>query len=133
MFSLVDAVEQYPQFLPWCGGTTVHERTESVTDATVEIRYAGVTQSFRTRNQKSFPSGMTLQMVDGPFSELSGAWRFEPLGESGCRVRFVLDYTFSNSLLEVAVGPVFSMIARTLVDRFVSRAEDVSPTARAQI
>ncbi len=37
MFDLVDDVESYPQFLPWCAATQVYERTESVTVARLDI------------------------------------------------------------------------------------------------
>ena len=42
MFALVDRIEDYPQFLPWCGGTDLHERTPLRTAATVHINYHGL-------------------------------------------------------------------------------------------
>ena len=123
MFELVDRVEDYPQFLPWCSGSTVETRDAAVTRATVHISFHGVKTSFSTANAKRAPELMQLTLVSGPFSALDGEWRFTDLGGAGCRVEFSLRYQFSSRLLERAVGPVFGRIAGSLVDAFVQRAD----------
>lgn len=125
MFELVDQVEAYTEFLPWCGGTELHRRDEAVTEATIHISYLHVQQRFTTENLKEFPEAMHLTLKDGPFRKLEGVWRFKPLGEEGSRVELLLHYEFSSHLLEKVVGPVFSLIANNLVDAFVHRAEKV--------
>ena len=123
MFALVDDVEHYPAFLPWCAATEVHARDDTCTVATIHIDYLGLRQSFTTANDKVAPVEMKMRLQEGPFSALNGVWRFEPLSDTACKVLLTLDYAFSNPLLEKAVGPVFGGIAATLVDRFVARAE----------
>lgn len=123
MFDLVDDVERYPQFLPWCSGTEVFERREEITRARLDIDYHGLKTSISTLNRKEAPKQMTLEFVEGPFERFKGHWRFVPLGEEGCRVEFTLDYAFSNAALETLLGPVFGPIIESLVDRFVERAE----------
>lgn len=123
MFKLVDDVERYPQFLPWCSGTHVISRDPLETIATIHIRYAGVAKSFTTENKKEGLECMRIQLRDGPFKTLRGAWYFQTLSATACKVKLDLEYTFANGLLERAVGPVFGMIAETMMDRFVSRAD----------
>ncbi len=123
MFRLVDDVERYPTFLPWCGGAHVIERTEALTVATIDIRYAGVAQSFTTENSKRANEWMQLKLREGPFRSLTGAWHFVALSSEASKVSLALDYQFANALLEAAVGPVFGKIAETMVDRFVMRAD----------
>lgn len=127
MFELVDRCEDYPQFLPWCGGTEVHARTEKVTVATLHINYHGLKAHFSTQNEKLAPVKMLIRLRDGPFRHLDGNWHFTPLGESACKIEFNLHYEFSNRLLEKALGPVFNHIANTFVDSFVKRANQVYP------
>jgi ribosome-associated toxin RatA of RatAB toxin-antitoxin module len=122
MFELVDRVEDYPQFLPWCSGAAVELRDAAITRATVHIGFHGVKTSFTTENAKRAPESIRLKLVSGPFRALDGEWRFVPLGASGCRVDFTLHYEFASRLLERAVGPVFGRIAASLVDAFVRRA-----------
>lgn len=124
MFELVDDVESYPEFLPWCAGTEVYERTERVTVARLDIDYHGLTSHIATRNEKHAPERMRLEFVEGPFDRFKGHWRFVALGEEGCRVEFALDYAFSNLAFEAVLGPVFGHIIETLVERFVERAEE---------
>ncbi|MGA0033001.1 MAG: type II toxin-antitoxin system RatA family toxin [Burkholderiales bacterium] len=123
MFGLVDAVERYPEFLPWCSGTTVSYRDELITRATIHISYRGIRQSFSTENRKQAPESMTMHLVDGPFRKLDGDWRLTPLGEDGCKVDFRLQYEFSSMLLEKVIGPVFGYIAGTMVEAFLKRAD----------
>lgn len=130
MFHLVDDVEHYPQFLPWCGGTSVKLKTEQTTEATIEINFHGIKQRFSTRNEKIFPSGMDVKLVDGPFKQLQGHWRFHPLGDHACKVELVLEYEFSSKWLEKIIGPVFNQIASTLVDSFVKRADTQMQTVK---
>jgi ribosome-associated toxin RatA of RatAB toxin-antitoxin module len=125
MFELVDRVEDYPLFLPWCGGTELHHRDETSTEATIHISYLQVKQHFTTRNAKKTGEEMLIQLKSGPFRKMEGYWRFKVLAEQACKVEFVLHYEFSSGLLEKVLGPVFGMVTNGLVDAFVRRAEKV--------
>lgn len=125
MFALVDGVEDYPKFLPWCGGVELHERTAQSTVATIRINYHGLKSHFSTANRKQAPTHMDMSLRDGPFRQMDGSWRFVPLGETACKIEFHLHYEFSSQLLEKALGPVFNHIANTFVESFVKRAQVV--------
>jgi ribosome-associated toxin RatA of RatAB toxin-antitoxin module len=125
MFTLVDRVEDYPQFLPWCGGVDVKERGENSLIATLKINFHGVRQSFTTKNTNNRPHSMTMELLEGPFKHLHGTWNFKPLREDACKIDFDLQYEFSNKLIEGVIGPVFNMIATSFVDSFSKRAEQV--------
>lgn len=125
MFELVDRVEDYPKFLPWCGGTELLERTESKTAARLHINYHGLKAHFATENAKEIPRQMNIRLREGPFRSMDGGWRFTPLGETACKVEFRLQYEFSSRILEKALGPVFHHIANTFVESFVKRAQQV--------
>lgn len=122
MFNLVDRVEDYPQFLPWCGGTELMGRTETKTVARIDINYHGLKTHFTTENTNEPPHRIDIALREGPFKRLEGGWRFIPLGESACKIEFRLRYEFSSRLLEAAVGPVFGHIAESLIESFVQRA-----------
>ena len=125
MYDLVEKVEDYPQFLPWCGGVTVHERTAESLEATVVVAFKGLRQIFRTSNVNQPPTEMKMQFRDGPFRHFTGQWRFTEMQTGGVRVQFDLDYEFSNKLASMVIGPVFNIIAQTFIDGFVKRARQV--------
>ncbi len=125
MFDLVASVENYPKFLPWCGGVKVMERSDDTLVACLAIAFHGVKQSFTTRNHNTRPSQMTMKLVDGPFKVMDGTWTFKALRADACKVEFDLRYEFSSMLLEQLIGPVFGMIANSMVDSFCKRAETV--------
>jgi ribosome-associated toxin RatA of RatAB toxin-antitoxin module len=123
MFELVEDVERYPDFLPWCSGAQVIERTREVTRARMDIDYRGLRSHFSTRNVKHAPTVMEMHLEEGPFERLEGRWRFTPLGEEGCRVELSVDYELASSAMARVLSPAFGHIMETLVDRFVARAE----------
>jgi ribosome-associated toxin RatA of RatAB toxin-antitoxin module len=123
MFDLVADVEKYPQFMPWCGGANVSAQNEHGMQASITIAFAGIKQTFTTRNKHQYPSCIELELVDGPFSTLTGKWEFIALSEDACKVLFTLNYQFSNRTLETLVGPVFNRIASSFIDSFTQRAQ----------
>ncbi len=123
MFALVDDIDRYPEFLPWCSGASVDRRGDATILATLHIDYRGIKQSFTTENSGEKNVEISMRLVDGPFSRLDGLWRFQALSASACKVTLTLDYGFNNAILEAAVGPVFGVIANTMIERFIARAD----------
>ena len=125
MFDLVDRVELYPQFLPWCGGTHVIAEGADRKTARIDIDYHGVRAHFTTDNVNRPPESIVITLKDGPFRHLHGEWKFRALGQDGCKVEFALAYEFATSLLDKVIGPVFNHIANTFIEAFVRRADVV--------
>jgi len=131
MYSLVTAVEDYPRFLPWCTQAEVLEQSEQGMKARLTLAYGGVHHAFTTLNKHVEDRSVLVGLVDGPFSLLDGTWQVMPLGAAGgasaqgCSVELDLRYAFASGALEALVSPVFDRVARTLVDSFVRRAEQV--------
>ncbi len=123
MFDLVAAVEEYPEFLPWCGGTEIHQRSEEGMVATIRIAYRGLSQSFTTENRHERPHRIEMKLRDGPCSRLQGVWTFKALTPQACRVDLEMDYEMRSGLVAQLLGPVFGQITQTMVDAFVNRAE----------
>jgi ribosome-associated toxin RatA of RatAB toxin-antitoxin module len=123
MYALVDAYERYPEFLRWCSGAQVLDRTATASRSRLEIDYHGLKSHIATSNRMVPGERIDLEFVEGPFEHFQGHWHFVALGDTGCRVEFTLDYRFANRALERVLGPVFGHIVETLVDQFVARAE----------
>jgi ribosome-associated toxin RatA of RatAB toxin-antitoxin module len=125
IFVLVDRVEDYPAFLPWCGETSVEVQDENRKRAAITIDFKGIRQRFATDNTREVPTRIDMRLAEGPFRNLDGTWHFLPLGEHACKVQFRLRYEFASRILEKVVGPVFDHIAASFVDAFVRRAAEV--------
>ncbi len=128
MFALVTDVARYPEFLPWCDRSAVLAQDDHGMKAEIGIAFGGIHQTFITRNAHVPGREVRLKLLDGPFSDLDGCWKFTPLGgneQRACKVELELQYGFKNAALSAVVGPVFDRIAGSLVDAFVKRAEQV--------
>ncbi len=123
MQALVEDIDSYPRFLPWCGGTTVVSRYPGRVVATIKIDYRGIRQEFTTENISIAAESIRIKLVSGPFRSLEGEWRFRALGDKASKVSLHLEYEFSGRVLDVVLGPVFHYIADSLVEAFVKRAD----------
>jgi len=125
MFDLVNDFERYPEFLSGCSNAELLERDEDHLKGRLTLSKAGMQQSFVTRNDLYAPERIELSLVDGPFKRLQGTWLFTPLGENACKVSLEMDFEFSNRLLGMAFGKLFSQVAGQMVDAFTRRADQL--------
>nr|WP_041598442.1 type II toxin-antitoxin system RatA family toxin [Hahella chejuensis] len=125
MYDLVNDVRAYPEFLPWCGMTEVIQESSDEMLARIQVSKGSVRHAFTTRNSLVRPSEIILTLVDGPFRKLQGRWSFLALDEAACKVALALEYELTGALTGVALGPVFSQAAGTMVDAFCKRAQAI--------
>ncbi|KEA64990.1 putative oligoketide cyclase [Marinobacterium lacunae] len=125
MFDLVNDVRRYPEFLPWCASTEVVSEVGDTLEATLHLAKGGLKYSFTTRNTLSRPNRMEIALVKGPFKSLTGIWTFTPLSDEASKVELNMHFEFSGKLTGVAMSKVFNSVATTLVDAFVTRADQI--------
>lgn len=125
MFALVNDVDAYQDFLPWCSRSSILSRDQDEIRATVELAKGSIHKSFTTSNRFQQDKIIEMRLIEGPFKQLHGFWRFDALPSEACKVTLDLDYEFSNRIMEMAIGSVFNQVANSLVDAFVERAKNV--------
>jgi len=125
MYALVEDIEAYPSFLPWCVDAKVHERTAGQTRATLTAGVRGVRQAFTTLNRNAPGEAIDMQLVEGPFRRFSAAWRFRALSPQACSIEFTLEYELSSRALARLLEPLFDRIADSMVDAFARRADQL--------
>jgi ribosome-associated toxin RatA of RatAB toxin-antitoxin module len=125
MFELVNNIEDYPRFLPWCGGSHILNRSDTEVEAKLEIAWKGFHKSFTTRNYLHPYDHIEIKLVKGPFRHLEGRWNFVALHESACKVSVDLEFEFTGSVVDRVFQPIFNHIAGSLVDAFSKRAVEV--------
>ena len=125
MFDLVNDIEAYPQFLPWCSGSRIIKREDDVIEAELMISKGGFNKSFSTRNSINKAESITVALLDGPFSHLEGVWNFMPLREDASKISLDLEFEMSGVLVNLAFGAVFNQICNTMVASFTDRAKTV--------
>jgi ribosome-associated toxin RatA of RatAB toxin-antitoxin module len=131
MFALINDIESYPQFLPWCTSAHVQSRTDREIIATVGVRRGALNSRFTTRNELTTDRRVSMRLVSGPFKTLDGEWTLTPVDlpeQPGCRVDLLLRFSFPNRLTAMVFEPLFEATAASLVDAFVTRARALAAT-----
>lgn len=131
MYRLVNDIERYPEFVPWCASARVDSRTDTEVVATLSIKRGPLRAEFTTRNLLEPDRRVLMQFVSGPFRVLEGLWTFTALGELGCRVELEMRFEFANRVAGTLFEPLFEDTAASLVDAFVKRARDQRAAASA--
>jgi len=122
LYALVQDIEAYPEFLPWCVAAQVRERSPHRTVATLTVGLRGLRQSFTTENLDREAESIDMKLIEGPFRRFAAHWRFKPLGRHAARIEFSLGYEFANRIVARALEPLFEQIAGSMVDAFTRRA-----------
>jgi ribosome-associated toxin RatA of RatAB toxin-antitoxin module len=128
LFELINDIEGYPRFIPWCTHTRVLSRTPAEIVATIGVQRGPLTSEFTTRNELEPERRILMHLVDGPFRVLEGEWLLTPIESSsvlsgvGCRVQLSMQFEFRNRLTAALFEQKFAETAASLVDAFVSRA-----------
>lgn len=124
MFSLVNDVTKYPEFLPWCEACEVMDKNDDSMVASVTVSKAGFHRMFKTHNEFKKNQAITVSIKDSLFSNLQGVWAFTP-NQSGSEISFVLEFNFKNALVKMTFGRLVEQLANTVVLAFVKRAEEL--------
>jgi ribosome-associated toxin RatA of RatAB toxin-antitoxin module len=122
LFSLINDIESYPQFLPWCTHARVQSRSDSEIVATIGVKRGPLQGEFTTRNELEPDRRILMHLVSGPFRTLEGEWLLTPIGAEGCRADLTMKFAFKNSLSALLFEQKFAETATSLVDAFVARA-----------
>jgi ribosome-associated toxin RatA of RatAB toxin-antitoxin module len=122
LFALINDIESYPQFLPWCSHARVHSRSDAEILATIGVRQGALHGEFTTRNALEPDRSIRMQLVSGPFRVLEGEWLLSPIEADGCRVELNMRFAFKSSVTGLLFEPLFARTMGSLVDAFVARA-----------
>ncbi len=125
LFTLVNDIEAYPQFMEGCVGAEILRRDDNVIEARLDLARAGIKQSFATRNRVAPPDSIELELLEGPFERFGGRWHFHALGDEACKVTLLLEFTLRSSVLGAAAGRLFESVASHLVDAVSARAKSL--------
>jgi ribosome-associated toxin RatA of RatAB toxin-antitoxin module len=125
MFDLVDNIESYPEFLPWCSGSRILKRANDIVEAELQISKAGFHKTFATRNRSDGGGKLFMTLLDGPFSSLDGVWSFMPLREDASKISLDLEFKMQGKFASLAFGAVFNQICNTMVSSFTERAKKI--------
>jgi ribosome-associated toxin RatA of RatAB toxin-antitoxin module len=125
MFALINDIESYPQFVPWCTSARIESRSDAQIVATLGVRRGPLRTEFTTRNVLEPGHAIRMTLERGPFSALEGAWTLAPVGELGTRVELALRFAFKSSFAASVFEPLFEETAAALLDAFVLRARSL--------
>ena len=125
MYGLVNDIESYPKFLPWCTDAVITNQTDMELTASITLVASKLKQTFTTMNTMYPGRRIDISLINGPFRYLRGFWQFNDLCDGGCQVELYMDFEFKNKLLKLMLNGVFTQFMNLLVGSFIKRARQI--------
>jgi coenzyme Q-binding protein COQ10 len=122
-------IEKYPEFVPFCQGSKVHEREQKgdltliVADLTIgKGPFIDTYKSDVKFNKKD--DTIFVTNVDGPLNYLENNWKFVEQGDL-TEVTFDVDFEIKNSFLNILMTKSFQFGLEKIADAFQKKAESL--------
>jgi len=133
MYEIVADIEAYPGFLNWCTAAEILSRERDEVVARLQINYSRLHIQFTTRNLNRPNHSISLRLVDGPFTDLTGEWRFQPLAADACKVIIEMNFHFERSLARQVMSRMFKKTISMQLEAFQKRAQQLhgKPTSHS--
>jgi coenzyme Q-binding protein COQ10 len=125
LFDLVADVERYPEFLPWCVGARVRERTATTITADLLIGFKMVRERFTSRVVLDRPRRVDVSYAHGPFRHLNNHWNFVARPGGQCMIDFYVDFEFRSRMLQKIIELLFNEAVKRMVGAFEARARQL--------
>ena len=126
LIEMVLDIEKYPEFVPWCLDSKIHDKTDK--GDTIEIK-ADLTigKSFFRDTYKSFviynksEDSIHVTNIEGPLKHLENKWFFRQDGDLS-EIEFHVDFELKNKILNVLMIKSFDLGLKKIADAFEKRA-----------
>jgi|TARA_B110000881_G_C18085539_1_gene275690 coenzyme Q-binding protein COQ10 len=126
LVNMVLDIESYPDFVPWCLDSKIHEKKE--TDDFIEIKAdLRVGKKFLNEVYTSLvlyskkEDTITVTNIKGPLKYLKNNWIFREIN-SNTQLQFSIDFELKNSFLNIIMRNYFNMGLNKIADAFEERA-----------
>ncbi len=130
LFELVERVERYPEFLPWCIAARLKGREDNVAIWDLVIGFKMIRERFTSRVTLQPPAPdlhprIDVVYADGPFRYLNNHWIFERQPDGTTVIDFYVDFEFRSKLLQSIMGLLFNEAVKRMVAAFETRARQL--------
>ncbi len=128
MLAIVQAVDKYPEFLPWCTGARIRSRDirgdQEIMIADLMVAFKVFRETFTSRvhiDRKT--RTIDVEYLNGPFKYLTNRWHFEPHDDGSCTIDFYIEFEFKSRALQMLISAVFGEAVHRMVSAFEARAD----------
>tara|TARA_Y100000741_G_scaffold325289_1_gene276706 strand:- start:166 stop:603 length:438 start_codon:yes stop_codon:yes gene_type:complete len=122
-------IDKYPEFIPFCLGSKVHERKESdnmiLIVADLTIGKGPFTDTYKSDVKYNIAEDtIFVTNIDGPLNYLKNNWKFVEK-DNLTEVHFDVDFEIKNKFLNIVMTSSFQYGLDKIADAFQKRAEEL--------
>ena len=121
VFNIVNRVELYKNFVPYCVKSEIILEENNFMEAKLEFNLKGLITSFTTRNETCENEYINMKLIDGPFKYLDGKWEFKSIDKKTI-IYLIINYEADSKIVEYTVGKSLEKITNYLLKAFINES-----------
>jgi|TARA_B100000586_G_C19849931_1_gene318212 ribosome-associated toxin RatA of RatAB toxin-antitoxin module len=121
VFNIVNRVELYKNFVPYCVKSEIILEENNFMEAKLEFNLKGLITSFTTRNEICENEYINMKLIDGPFKYLDGKWEFKSIDKKTI-IYLIINYEADSKIVEYTVGKSLEKITNYLLKAFINES-----------
>jgi len=121
VFRIVNQVDLYKNFVPYCIESKILFHENNIMNARLDFNLKGLETSFTTKNKIIENKSIQMELIEGPFKYLDGIWEFKKI-ENKTIIFLTINYEAENKIIEYTIGKSLEKITNYLVKAFVEES-----------
>jgi coenzyme Q-binding protein COQ10 len=121
LFKIVEDIEKYPEFVPWCLGAKVIERGENTLKAQLSVGTSLLSDTYISHVVLTPPFSIESTCDSGPLKSLKNVWEFKETPQ-GTQTTLTCTFELSSFFLNALMSRLVKDIGSKMIDAFEKRA-----------
>ena len=118
IFTLINQVDKYSDFLPWCNDIIIKEKTQKYIITEVKVGFQNINEKYLCKVLLYPKKRILLDYISGPFEYLEIDWKFSKISKNKTEVNFFCNFRFQSLFLRLCTSFFLEKAVKKMVGAF---------------
>ena len=118
VFDVLNDVEEYQSFIPFCIDSRIIEENDDEIKASLRLSFMGTNTQFISNNKYKSNEFIEMNLVEGPFSFFKATWIFKRIHNEETQLTFKMSYTILNPMIDLLFSKNIDVVGQRIIEAF---------------
>ena len=123
VFDVLNDVEEYQSFIPFCIDSKIIEENDDEIKASLRLFFMGTSTQFISNNKYKSNEFIEMNLVEGPFSFFKATWIFKQIHNEETQLTFKMSYTILNPMIDLLFSKNIDVVSQRIIEAFKKKME----------
>ncbi|AFA40977.1 oligoketide cyclase [Wigglesworthia glossinidia endosymbiont of Glossina morsitans morsitans (Yale colony)] len=99
MFELINDVNKYSKFFPWCTSSRILKKNNNIFICEIQLSFLGFKEILITQNTCIKYVSINIQLISGKFSSFKAEWKFLAINSNTTKIKFELMFNSNQKYI----------------------------------